>query len=260
MARAAESGKHRAERMARAGKPMSAGATADLVGEVVEVGGRAFSLLRPRDVDAIVTDLVAADVRDDACLPFWAELWPAGVALAAAVAARSVTGSRALDLGCGLGLASVVAATGGAEVLAVDRSPEATARTAANAARNGVAVDTAVCSITAPGPMLARAPWDLVLVGDLLYERGNAEPLRRLLPHLVGGDTGGLRRRRDGARRGDGGQADGGRSGRRGEVWLADPGRPALASFLAGLDADGWRRAPMGAGDDHVSVWRLALG
>jgi hypothetical protein len=62
-----------------------------------------------------------------------------------------------------------------------------------------------------------RAPWDLVLGADLLYERRNVAPLHGLLPRLLGAS---------------------------GELWLADPGRPPLEEFLAAFerlaeDADG---------------------
>jgi hypothetical protein len=44
-----------------------------------------------------------------------------------------------------------------------------------------------------------------------------------------------------------------------GEVWLADPGRPMLARFLAGLDATGWRREQVAADPDTVAIHRLRL-
>ena len=83
-----------------------------------------------------------------------------------------------LELGCGLGLVAVTAALAGARVLAVDRSPEATAFAAANAAHNGVTLQVAVCAFEEPGPLLAGAPWDLVLAADVLYEPRNVPVLR----------------------------------------------------------------------------------
>jgi predicted nicotinamide N-methyase len=115
-------------------------------------------------------------------------------------------------------------------VLAVDRSPEATAFTAANAARNGVTLRTAVCAFDRPEPLLAEAPWDLVLAADVLYEQRNVPVLLWLLPRLVGAT---------------------------GEVWLADPGRRMLATLLAGLDAGGWRREQLAADPDTVAIHRL---
>jgi ribosomal protein L11 methylase PrmA len=50
-------------------------------------------------------------------------------------------GTRLLDVGCGSGALSVVAARAGAEVTAIDLDPDAVAATGANASANGVDVD-----------------------------------------------------------------------------------------------------------------------
>jgi predicted nicotinamide N-methyase len=186
----------------------------DLVEEVVPLRGRDLRLMRPRDTEALL-DEEAFD-RDE-FLPYWAELWPSSLALARMIAGRALRGARTLELGCGLGLPSIAAALAGGRVLATDWSPEAVAMTAANAERNGAQLETLVCSWTAPGPLLERAPWDLVLASDVLYEPRNADALLALLPRLGP------------------------------EVWLADPGRAPSGAFLEAARND-WtittRRAP----------------
>jgi predicted nicotinamide N-methyase len=209
---------------------LPAGAASDVVEETVLVGGRPLRLLRPRDGDAVLDELLAEDDPDEDRLPFWAELWPSGTALAQAVAARPLAGRRVLELGCGLGLVGVTAALAGAAVLVVDRSPEAIAFAALNAERNGVTLQRAVCAFDQPERLLAGAPWDLVLAADVLYEQRNVPVLLWLLPRLVGRD---------------------------GEVWLADPGRPMLARFLAGAEATGWRHEQVAADPGTVAVHRL---
>jgi predicted nicotinamide N-methyase len=208
------------------------GAASDVTEETIPLAGRPVRLLRPRDGDALLDELLAEDDPDEDRLPFWAELWPSGTALARAIAARPLAGRRVLELGCGLGLVAVTAALAGARVLAVDRSPEATAFTAANAARNGVTLQTAVCAFDRPERLLAEAPWDLVLAADVLYEQRNVPVLLWLLPRLV--DTSG-------------------------EVLLADPGRRMLPTLLAGLDAGGWRREQVAADPGTVTIHRLRL-
>jgi predicted nicotinamide N-methyase len=205
------------------------GAAADVVEETFAFGGREVRLLRPRDGDALLDEVLAEDDPADERLPFWAELWPSGSALAAAVADRPLAEARVLELGCGLGLVSVVAAAAGATVLAADQSPEAIAFTTANAARNGVAVRTVRCAFERPEPLLAEAPWDLVVAADVLYEPRTVPVLVDLLPRLVG--TGG-------------------------EVLLADPGRPREPAFLTGIDRAHWRRESIPA-TPPVTVHRL---
>jgi predicted nicotinamide N-methyase len=206
------------------------GATSDVVEEAVALGGRTLRMLRPRDGDAILDELLAEDDPEEERLPFWTQLWPSGTALARAVAGRPLAGQRVLELGCGLGLVSVAAALAGGEVLAVDRSPEAVTFTAANAARNGASLRTLVCAFDQPEPLLAEAPWDLVLAADVLYEQRNVPVLLWLLPRLVGPG---------------------------GEAWLADPGRNGLETFLSGAEAAGWRRDQLPGDGDLATVHRF---
>jgi predicted nicotinamide N-methyase len=171
----------------------------ELVEEVIGIGGHELSVLRPRDSEALLDE--DAFERDE-YMPYWAELWPSALALARVVGVRALHGARTLELGCGLGLPSLAAAVAGGRVLATDWAPDAIAMTERNAARNGIALETLCVSWAVPEPLLARAPWDLVLASDVLYEARNGDALLPLLPRLGG------------------------------EVWIADPGRPAAAPFL----------------------------
>lgn len=145
---------------------------------------------------------------EDEFLPYWAELWPSGLALARHVAGLELRGLRVLELGCGLGLPSLAAALRGAGVLATDWAKDAIDLLRQNAERNGVVLRRARVRWSEPEPLLRAAPWDLVLGADLLYENRNAEQLAELLPKL-GGD-----------------------------VLLAEPGRPYAREFLERFEAE----------------------
>jgi predicted nicotinamide N-methyase len=183
----------------------------DLVAGSVDLHRGHIRFVHPRDPGAL---LYEEDVgADQAYPPYWAEVWPSTVELAYAVSAHDWSGAAVLELGCGLGLPAIAAALAGARVLATDRSADAITFAAVNAEQNGAAVETAVCSWSQPGPLLARAPWRLVLASDVLYGQRNIDELLDLLPRLVGHD---------------------------GAVWIADPQRPLTAGFLAAAGA-GWR-------------------
>ena len=57
-------------------------------------------------------------------MPYWAELWPSGVGLAEALP-DDLVGLTVVELGCGLGVPSLVAAARGARVTAVDWAADA---------------------------------------------------------------------------------------------------------------------------------------
>jgi predicted nicotinamide N-methyase len=122
--------------------------------------------------------------------------------LAREVAERDVAGCRVVELGCGLALPSLAAAMGGAHVLATDWSPDAVELAQENARRNALELETALVRWSEPEALLERAPWDLVLAADVLYERRNVDELLAVLPKL-GKD-----------------------------VLIADPGRPHAKTFF----------------------------
>lgn len=183
----------------------------DVVREEVLVGGRRLTVARPRSAeDLIDEDAYAVDER----LPSWAELWPSAHVLAGDLAGRDLRGRRVVELGCGVGLPSVVAALGGADVLATDWYGEALRFAAWNAAAAGAALGTLLVDWSSPPPaLLSRPPADLVVGADVLYEERNGPALAALAPRILAPD---------------------------GELMIADPRRPHADLLLDALTAAGW--------------------
>ncbi|HYB56638.1 MAG TPA: 50S ribosomal protein L11 methyltransferase [Alphaproteobacteria bacterium] len=106
--------------------------------------------------------------------PYWAFAWVGGQALARYVLDRpqSVRGRRVLDFAAGSGIAAIAAALAGArQVAASELDPLALAALALNAAENGVTLSSLSEDLT-ESP--ARG-WDVILAGDVCYERPMAE-------------------------------------------------------------------------------------
>ena len=120
----------------------------DLVEESVPLRGAVLEVLRPRDAEALLDERA---FEHEEFLPYWAELWPSGVALARRVAARALKGARVLELGCGLGLPSLAAALAGGRVLATDWSPQAIELLRDNAERNDADAGAGDRRLGAPG-------------------------------------------------------------------------------------------------------------
>ena len=156
----------------------------DVVSVQLTAGADSLTLIRPRDWD----ELRHQEGGARRGVPYWALLWPSGLALASELASHDLHGKRVLELGCGLGAPSVVAAHRGASVLATDSAPEAVVFTAHNLALNDLTGDVARLDWRDMDALADGAPWDLVIAADILYLRHNVEALTRLLPIITGSD------------------------------------------------------------------------
>jgi predicted nicotinamide N-methyase len=108
--------------------------------------------------------------------PYWAFAWAGGQALARYVLDHrdAVAGRRVLDLAAGSGLVAIAAArAGAAPVIAADIDALAEAAIALNAEANGVIVEIVIEDLLEQQPSRPRR-YDVILVGDLFYERNTA--------------------------------------------------------------------------------------
>lgn len=214
------------------------------VGELpIEVAGASehWSLAMPADPDAPLDQLAAHQFtiqgilpgqRDSAAaiarssavsgglLPYWALVWPSGLALAEALLATpdAIRGKRALELGCGLGTTATAAIACGARLWVADCFAETLLFCRYNTLRNaGGEPRTMLLNWRTPAgreACVARAPFDVLLAGDILYEPDDLEPLLGLVPRLLTPD---------------------------GAFWLAEPGRRVSQAFVREASARGWR-------------------
>jgi predicted nicotinamide N-methyase len=115
--------------------------------------------------------------------PYWAFPWLGGQALARYVLDTGVVRGRSvLDLATGSGVVAIAALKAGARsVLASDLDPLAGEAVAANAAVNGVVVPFTTGDLVDALPAV-----DVVLAGDVLYEKALAERVLGALESFEG--------------------------------------------------------------------------
>jgi predicted nicotinamide N-methyase len=140
------------------------------------------------------------------------QVWPAGLVLADALSKRDLDGQRILEVGCGLGLASLMLQRRGSDITASDHHPLAEAFMQRNAALNGLAMPKYV-DLPWEEPQPDLGDFDLIVGADVLYERGHAALLLGLIA-------------RHGAESG--------------AVLIADPGRGNSGAFSTGMRAQGY--------------------
>ncbi|MCE9607681.1 MAG: methyltransferase domain-containing protein [Planctomycetia bacterium] len=149
----------------------------DVVVQEITVAGRTWKLARPRSADALIDEEA---FQRDGRIPYWADVWTSSQTLAEELAKRvggdgpsdEPRSGRLLELGCGIGFSSLVAAGLGYDVTATDYYPEALEFVAANAELNGLAnITTRHLDWRAPADDLGL--FDVVAAADVLYERPN---------------------------------------------------------------------------------------
>lgn len=188
-----------------------------------------FTFLSVLDSYALLDRIDPAEFVKDEQMPYWAEIWPAAVTLSRQIVETGeLAGKLVLELGAGVGMASIAAAKSGARVLCTDYSIEAQKFMAYNAMKNRVPLDT------------CRLDWrlvkgdekfDAVIAADVLYERVNLLPIVTAIDALL---------------------APGG------AAYIADPRRRLADQFLELVQENGFRIAETrmfdAEGDQTVAV------
>ena len=165
--------------------------------------GHLLKLMVPHQPDALLDDpAVRAANADDDYMPYWAYLWPAAIHMASAVLRSEwPAGTRALELGCGVGLVGVAALAAGCHVTLTDYDAMAVAVAKHNAERNGFADFLAFPLDWRSAPAIT---YGVVLGCDVTYEQRNHAPILDLLKQVLEPD---------------------------GVCWLADGGRSVSMDF-----------------------------
>ena len=140
--------------------------------QTLRFGAHSVRLVQPADPDRLLSDAAVLDLnRTDDYMPYWAYLWPGASILAEAVSRHPwVEGTRALEIGCGLGLAGLIGVACGLRVDFTDYDEAPLAFVARSLEENGVPADhgsTRRLDWRAPGHVC----YPVILGADVLYER-----------------------------------------------------------------------------------------
>lgn len=166
--------------------------------------------------------------------PLFGQLWASGERLAEAMHGHDVEGKRILELGCGIGLASLVLQRRGADIVASDVHPLAESFLAYNSALNDLpSVDFRCVDWTRHLATLGQ--FDLIIASDVMYERGQALALADAITGYARDDA---------------------------EIVVVDPGRGHASHLLRALAERGWVRtepAAVAASSSHDRMRTLSF-
>lgn len=179
------------------------------------VGPHQLEIFAPADPDSLLDDpTVEARYKKDNYLPYWPVIWPSSLMLAehilcspdspaAAPNNQTLVPPRALELGCGLGIAGIAAALCGWPVTFTDYDPEAIDFAAFNASCNKIpSYLVEARNMDWRQPMEGKFDW--IIASDVLYERRLHGILLDAIDQLLAPN---------------------------GVVWISDPQRNSAADF-----------------------------
>ena len=172
----------------------------------VRAAGREWRLFRPSDLESLWEKMGAEDPGDDERLPYWTELWPSSLGLAAWLERRQadIAGRLCLDLGCGLGLTALAGQWLGARMLAVDYEWPAVCHAQRNSLENGVS-GVVWLHMDWRKPAVRPASFSRIWGADIMYEARFASPIADFLLYALA--PGGL-------------------------AWVAEPGRSVYQGLV----------------------------
>lgn len=151
-------------------------AVSQRVHKSITVGSKTFQIAYPGNADELLDHpSTQTAFHADQYMPYWAELWPSSQMLGEVLMEQTWPDNhRALEIGCGVGLAGIVALSLGMHVIFSDYDATAVDFAAENAIANGFPDFEKL-------PLDWRFPPDfqvpLLLAADVIYEERNIAPL-----------------------------------------------------------------------------------
>lgn len=203
--------------------------------QTIQIGDVSITIETPPDLDALLDRAAHEAPHTVDGIPYYAILWPAARGLAEYLwhERKTLKGKNVIELGCGLGLPSILAAKLGALVHATDFHPDTGEWLLHNANENRVELTyqqldwTVFLAGSKKETTLSCAPF--VIGSDLLYEARHIPALVCTIDALCS----------------HGGQAI-----------ISDPGRDHLPTFVAAMERMGWKHELIPMNDIYVCTFQ----
>jgi predicted nicotinamide N-methyase len=187
----------------------------EMTSSPVTFGEITLSVSTVADFDALLDYYAETHGSDVEMIPYYARLWKAAEALASFIAERHTTmeGMHVVEMGCGLGVPSLLCGALGATVVASDFHPDNRPLMEQNIRKNGLErrISYALMDWRELPSLLPEA--DLVIASDVLYDRNIIAPWTDAASRLARSHA---------------------------PIYLADPGRSLLQEAVLDLEGKGF--------------------
>ncbi|MBL0176223.1 MAG: methyltransferase [Ignavibacteria bacterium] len=149
------------------------------------VGTATVRITTAEDIEDLINGISEAEFRHDERLPYWADVWHSAVALGDFLLQRAdlVRGRSVLEIGCGLGVPGIIAASLGASVTFSDNDATALLAAELNLLTTLPGVVASFASLDFRTPPDRR--WPVILAADVIYEARFIDPLAIFLDRTL---------------------------------------------------------------------------
>jgi protein-L-isoaspartate O-methyltransferase len=210
----------------------------DICTRTYEIGGRSLDFDGVADPNVVFDDFLdngSEESHKDERMPYWAEIWTSSLILSEHILNGGIAPEHSvLELGCGIGIAGVVAGFVSEDVLLTDYEEAATAFAARNWRRHHTS-EPRTALIDWREPPSARR-YDRIIAADVAYEARAFRPLAKAFDALL---------------------APGG------TIIIGEPKRPIAGEFYILLRNSGWRierqSFPAPSGNKDGPAWVVTL-
>jgi len=202
---------------------------------VICLGGRNYRIRALSDLQQFADPQHQAE-RIGISSALWSlfgQIWPSGRVMAEAMSTYEIGGKRILELGCGLGLSSLVLQHRHADITASDHHPLAERFLRHNAAQNHL-LAIIYRDLRWEVPDLTLGLFNLIIGSDVLYESGHVDQLAATILRHATVDA---------------------------EILITDPGRGNSTSFTRALARQGYAVTEQRSrfNDDDIAPFRGRL-
>ncbi|MFM2392139.1 MAG: hypothetical protein RLZZ546_116 [Bacteroidota bacterium] len=155
----------------------------------LNISDKLYSFIQITNIDEVFDDLIKSDNGDEEIedfIPYWTELWPSAIGLSKFIIDYNqlFENKKIIEIGCGLGLPSIVSAAYSTDILATDLLKDAISFAFKNAKLNGLDLNIKF-NILDWRSNDSKQKYDVVLASDVAYEQRYFEDLPNALDRLM---------------------------------------------------------------------------
>jgi predicted nicotinamide N-methyase len=152
---------------------------------MLTVGTATLSVTTAEDMQALINRITEEEFIKDERFPYWAEVWHSAIALGEYLQEHPslVRDKRVHEIGCGLGVPGMIAASLGARMSFSDYEEPARQLVELNYRTNGLPLPVEILHLDFRDP--PDQTWDVILSSDVIYERRFVEPLAACLDAIA---------------------------------------------------------------------------